>query len=179
MNKTINDPLLTVARIGTILAQIGLAIGQVMLGLVVTVTVIAALGLIPADVVAPEYAAIPGKVLAVAALGMLLIILALASMFDFFRRLREIIDSVAEGDPFVAQNAARLTRMAWLALAAQAAMLVAASLSVWVGTQVDREVFEIKIDVSLTGILVAIILFILARVFLKGAEMREDLEGTV
>ena len=32
---------------------------------------------------------------------------------------------------------------------------------------------------SLTGILMVLILFILARVFKRGAEMREELEGTV
>jgi hypothetical protein len=33
--------------------------------------------------------------------------------------------------------------------------------------------------VSLTGLAVGLVLFILARVFRKGAEMRQDLEGTV
>ena len=38
---------------------------------------------------------------------------------------------------------------------------------------------HIEVGVSFSGILMALVLFILARVFREGARMREDLEGTV
>jgi lysylphosphatidylglycerol synthetase-like protein (DUF2156 family) len=71
------------------------------------------------------------------------------------RKLIAIVDSVAEGDPFVRANALRLKAIGWLMLAVQI------------------------IDISLTGILAVLLVFILAGIFERGAEMREELEGTV
>ena len=44
---------------------------------------------------------------------------ALYLAFLFVRHMKRIVDSVAEGDPFVPANAERLTAMAWLMLAIQ------------------------------------------------------------
>ena len=38
---------------------------------------------------------------------------------------------------------------------------------------------EVTADVSANGLLLVLVLFILARVFKTGAQMRDDLEGTV
>ena len=101
----------------------------------------------------------------------------------FFGKLRAIIATVGEGDPFAPANAQRLSRMAWLMLGVQVltwpAALFAAELADW-ASQYEDFTLDLSGDgFDLTGILLVIILFILARVFRHGAAMREDLEGTV
>lgn len=95
----------------------------------------------------------------------------------FLRLLRRIIDTVAEGDPFIPDNAVRLDRMGWIALAVQLLAIPAGALTGWIAhvSHVER----IDVGFSVGGILLALILFILARVFRRGAAMRDDLEGTV
>ncbi|MGB3711112.1 MAG: DUF2975 domain-containing protein [Erythrobacter sp.] len=115
--------------------------------------------------------------------GLLLIALAVVALvFLFFQRLRAIIATVGEGDPFAPENADRLNLMAWLLLGVQILMIPASALGLLVAKWADEvENADITIDagLDLTGILMIIILFILARVFKHGAAMRADLEGTV
>lgn len=117
------------------------------------------------------------------ALGMAILALALVVViFFFFDKLRRIIATVGDGDPFVPENADRLTVMAWIALAAQLLMLPLAALGLFFAKYADEaEHAEITIDagISLEGIMMIIVLFILARVFRHGTQLREDLEGTV
>ena len=104
----------------------------------------------------------------------------LAILFCGYRMLlllRRIVDSLAEGDPFVPQNAERLRTMAWLTIAAQLIGVPAAVLGSWIAITLKNVDFDF--GVSLGGLLLALTLFILARVFRQGAAMREDLEGTV
>jgi hypothetical protein len=110
--------------------------------------------------------------------GLLLLIAAMAACaFLFLRHLLRIIDSVDKGDPFAPINASRLAAMAWLALAIEALGWPAGMIGVWIARSVKDA--DIDVGFSLTGVLLAIVLFILARVFRKGAEMRAELEGTV
>jgi Protein of unknown function (DUF2975) len=95
----------------------------------------------------------------------------------FVRHLRQVIDSVADGDPFIPDNAVRLNRMGWLVAAIQLIAIPAGALAGWIAWA--GHVRYIDVGVSLGGVLLALILFILARVFRRGAEMREELEGTV
>jgi hypothetical protein len=104
-----------------------------------------------------------------------LILAALA--FRFLLHLRRIVDSVATGDPFAPRNADRLTAMAWITLAGQVVVIPAIFIGAWLATILKDADFEFEI--SLSAILLALVLFILARVFRHGAAMREDLEGTV
>ncbi len=101
----------------------------------------------------------------------------------FLVLLRRIVSSVGEGDPFAPVNADRLSRMGWVALAGQIAALPIGAVVAWIAVQVGDQVENIHIDeemgVSLSGLLLILVLFILARVFRHGAAMREDLEGTV
>ena len=90
-----------------------------------------------------------------------------------------MIDTVGRGDPFTLENAARLRRMGWLAIIVQVVSLPLAMLATWLESNVEKGSFQLDSDISLTGIGLAIVLFILARVFTRGAEMREELEGTV
>ena len=109
-------------------------------------------------------------------------VLAIAMLGAFFGKLRAIITSVGDGDPFEPANAERLNLMAWLLLGVELAMIPAAGFGLWLSRWFDQtENADITIDVGvdLTSILMVIILFILARVFKHGAAMREDLEGTI
>lgn len=118
-----------------------------------------------------------------AVLGLLtLAAVVVGALFVFFGKLRGIIASVADGDPFVPENADRLTAMAWLMLGtyllAGVLTLVSALVVDWV-SQFEDVHFTATLGFDFTSLLLIIVLFILARVFRRGAEMRADLEGTV
>ena len=95
----------------------------------------------------------------------------------FIRLLRRIIDSVAQGDPFIPENAVRLSQMGWLSVAVQLIAIPAGALSGWIAY--TGHLRYIDVGFSVGGVVLALILFILARVFRQGAQMRADLEGTV
>ena len=176
-----NDLLLLAGKVLSVLLQGAMAIGAFAL----TVAAIALVFF--RDKLIAEYAADVGDPTAVfpvlALLGVLAIGLAIViALFVFFGRLRQIIGTVGEGDPFAPANADRLTLMAWLMLAVQMLLLPATAMSVQLARYADElEDVNLTIDggLDLTGILLTVILFILARVFRHGAAMREDLEGTV
>ena len=108
---------------------------------------------------------------------MLLCALAvLALAFLFLKKLKEIIDTVRSGDPFVRTNARRLKTMAWLMLAIQIATI---ALAIPSGMLDSIPNVHSEPDVSLDGFFMVLLLFVLARVFERGADMREELEGTV
>lgn len=110
--------------------------------------------------------------------GFLALVAVMAALgFLFLRLLRRIVDSVAEGDPFIPENAVRLDRMGWLAVSIQLIAIPAGGLTGWIA-HVGR-VPPVDVGLSVGGILLALILFVLARVFRRGAAMRDDLEGTV
>ncbi len=104
---------------------------------------------------------------------------AVALVFLFLKKLRDIINTVGEGDPFVPENAERLTAMAWMMLAIQALVIPIGGLALYIAKTIETQEGTIDAGFSLNGMVMVIILFILARVFRKGSEMREDLEGTV
>ena len=113
---------------------------------------------------------------------LLLAAIAIAMVFVFFGRLRQIIATVGEGDPFVPENAERLTAMAWLLLGVQLLSIPIGGIGLMVARwadEVGHEDITIDAGLDITGLLMVVVLFILARVFRHGAAMREDLEGTV
>ena len=95
----------------------------------------------------------------------------------FLRTLKLVIDSVGAGDPFAPVNAKRLARMGWLMIGVQLAAIPIGALAAWLNHRID--VGEIGFEVSGEGVVLALVLFILARVFRHGAAMRDELEGTV
>lgn len=113
---------------------------------------------------------------------LLLAALLCALLLRLFQLLKRIVDTVGEGDPFVPDNASRLTQMAWLTLAVQLVGLPMSGIGAWINAltkgqgHTDLEVIG---GVDGNGLLLMLILFILARVFRKGAQMRADLEGMV
>ena len=105
--------------------------------------------------------------------------LLLALAFKFALILLQIIDSVEAGDPFISPNADRLRSMGWLAVACQAILLAIISMALWFGGHKERLVAEDAANMLVSGLVLTLVLFILARVFRLGTEMRDDLEGTV
>ncbi len=114
-------------------------------------------------------------VLAIMGIALAMVVLA----FLFLRKILRIVETVSDGDPFVPVNADRLTAMAWLMLGIQILKVPAGALAVYVATSMREPVAQVDIDIDLSGIVMVIVLFVLARVFREGARMREDLEGTV
>ena len=93
------------------------------------------------------------------------------------KRLLAIVETVREGDPFVAANAVRLQTVAWALLALQLLSVVIGA----IGKAVSSPAHPVDLDAgfSINGWLAVLLTFLLARVFAEGARMREDLEGTV
>ncbi|HEX2793165.1 MAG TPA: DUF2975 domain-containing protein [Croceicoccus sp.] len=113
-------------------------------------------------------------------LGLLVLVGAMmALVFFFLRHLRRIVDTVAEGDPFVPDNADRLQAMAWLSLAAWVVNIPIQILGDWVDSVTEGGSIHIGVGEDGTSLALVLTLFILARVFRKGSDMRADLEGTV
>lgn len=112
-------------------------------------------------------------------LGTALVGLLLALAFKFSLLLLQIIDSVEAGDPFIPPNADRLRDMGWLTVACHAVLLALIGIALWFNGVRERIVAEDAANMMISGLVLTLILFILARVFRKGAEMRADLEGMV
>ena len=93
------------------------------------------------------------------------------------KRLLAIVETVREGDPFVAANASRLQTIAWSLLALQLFSIVIGA----IGKAVSTPAHPVHLDAgfSINGWLAVLLTFLLARVFAEGTLMREDLEGTV
>lgn len=93
------------------------------------------------------------------------------------RRLRAIVDTVRGGDPFIAENAQRLSAIAWFVLAGQFVRLAIVAIANAVST--PAQPVNMGDAFSFTPWLAVLLLFVLAGVFAQGARMRADLEGTV
>ncbi|MFZ5636428.1 MAG: hypothetical protein ACOY82_07540 [Pseudomonadota bacterium] len=97
-----------------------------------------------------------------------------ALVHRMLRRLLAIVDSVRDGDPFVVENAVRLQSIAWSLLGVESLRLAMAGIAAAVGIErVGAGGF------ALAPWLAILLLFVLAGVFMRGARMRADLEGTV
>jgi hypothetical protein len=92
-------------------------------------------------------------------------------------RLVAIVETVRAGDPFVAANASRLQKIAWVLVALQLLGLAIGA----IGKAVSSPAHPVHLDAgfSINGWLAVLLTFVLARVFAEGTVMREDLEGTV
>ena len=110
---------------------------------------------------------------AIAVLGVVTIPLNYAVL----KRLLAIVETVRAGAPFVAANASRLQSIAWTLLALQLLGLVIGAIAKALSTPAHP--IHVDAGFSVNGWLAVLLTFVLARVFAKGALMREDLEGTV
>lgn len=135
-----------------------------------------------ADVfVTPPGSEVVGLIAGIMLLGIILMLLTLFAL----NRLRKIVDSVSEGNPFTRINGTRLRGMGIAVLAIQFVTfiggLLATGLLSMLGEVKPDQDFHMTIDgsISISGILLVLLLIILARIFDHGAEMHEELEGTV
>ena len=172
------DPLLAAARVLILIGQ-GL-MGLAAAALVVGIPILA----VAQDPITAEMREETGRadivfpllpILGIMAVALAIVVLA----FFFLRHMRRIVDTVGEGDPFVPENAERLTAMAWLMLGIQLLVIPAAALAIYIQRAFEEVNATIDTDVDFSGVLLVIVLFILARVFRHGTALREDLEGTV
>jgi Protein of unknown function (DUF2975) len=167
MKNKLSDPLLAAVQIGMVMLGIGIAAlltvgrGEVLAELAKTGAPPVGFWLIPLAMLA----------------GMGLLYLA----NKFVSELGGIVNSVGDGDPFMPENANRLSRMGWISVIAQVAVLPLAALAAWFAPYADKADAHIDIDGGLDGgsILLTLILFVLARVFREGTRMRDELEGTI
>jgi hypothetical protein len=106
---------------------------------------------------------------------MVLGVIAVPLAHIILSRLLAMVHTVRAGDPFVAENARRLTTIAWALLGLQLLDLGFGAVSL--GMLAERD--EFAWSFGLTGWIAVLMLFVLARVFHHGARLREDLEGTV
>ncbi len=179
MTAKTKDPLLTIARIVLMFFIVILSIAAVALVIALPVMLFNQSALL-AELAADGKDLVPGLIPAAAfvlvgAAGLL------ALGIYFLLLLRRIVNSVGEGDPFIPDNAQRLSRMAWVAIIGQAAAVPVGIAVAWIASIAADAGDDIhgEFGFSGSGILLVLILFILARVFRKGTEMREELEGTV
>lgn len=175
MAQSRTDALLTIARVVIIIVQVLIIVALVGIGVALAAMVFAH-GEVAAELA--KEGAPPSAYWAV--IGALLLggtMLALWERFVVY--LRRIVDSVGAGDPFVPDNAVRLARMGWMALGVFALSIPLGALSAWIESVTETGSLDIDFDGGGSGLVLAITLFILARVFRQGAAMREDLEGTV
>jgi hypothetical protein len=121
----------------------------------------------------PEAARLVMGLRANAVLGLV----AIPINYVVLKRLLAIVETVREGNPFVAANASRLQVIAWALLALQVLSLIIGAIAKAVSTPAHP--LRIDAGFSINGWLAVLLTFLLARVFAEGALMREDLEGTV
>lgn len=169
------DPLLAAARILLVLAQAsslvaaaGCAIGAV------------ALAVLREDIV-PAFISDGMGSNSIWLIVAILVLIggALVLGFYFFRHLGRIVGTVGQGDPFIPSNAKRLSAMGWIAVATHLIIILAMILSNAVEVAAKHNRDDIDFGLLFGGILLALILFVLSRVFREGARMRDELEGTV
>jgi hypothetical protein len=169
------DALLTVARVVIVIVQVLIVVAMVGIGIALAAMVFAH-GQVAAELTKQG---VPSS----AYWGIIVALLLGSGMLALWERfvvfLRRIVDSVGAGDPFAPENAVRLARMGWMALGVFALSIPLGILSAWIESVTEAGSLDIDFDGGGSGIVLALTLFILARVFRQGAAMREDLEGTV
>lgn len=149
------------------------------LGLALGALVLAMLGIVHLPIPANEVQGMPiGQILAVGALAVTTGMICVALVACMFLLTARIIDTASSGDPFVTENADRLNRIACLLLAAQLAGLLFDVAMNFFPEKLASNV-SVGFDVSASGILAALLIFVLAQIFRRGSEMRAELEGTV
>jgi hypothetical protein len=167
------DPLLAVARLVMLLGMAATGVLAVMFALAAPAILIfnaAVMDFLVSRGGPPESL---WGIINVAALSAVMAALS----YLFFRHLYRIIGSVEEGDPFVPVNADRLHAMGWIAVAVHVLGIPMAMTSHWLEEIFQRP--QRDFEFSVFGLVLAIVLFVLARVFREGARLREELEGTV
>ena len=85
-------------------------------------------------------------------------------------RLLAIVETVRDGDPFVAENAERLQRIAWSVLGLE--VLHIAIMTIATAVSIETTPIDIKWRPNVARLVTVLLLFVLARVFEHGTRMR-------
>lgn len=126
----------------------------------------------------------PEVVWMIAGIMLFAVIMMLLTLFSI-NRLRRIVDSVGEGNPFTRINGTRLRGMGVAVFAIQVITFFGGILATTILTTLgevkpDRDFhMDIGSGISVSGILLVLLLIILARVFDRGADMQDELEATI
>ncbi len=123
-----------------------------------------------------QFAAVAGAEIAGMRWELLLGLVMGAATDCLLTALAAIIAVAAAGDPFIAANAGRLQRIGWCLLVLQLCELP--GLLIARGYPGLGAAAPVP-DVSITGWIAVLMVFVLARVFAVGAAMRDDLDGTI
>lgn len=91
--------------------------------------------------------------------------------------LRKILSTLAAGDPFVPDNATRLTRIAVALAIVELASLVSVFAVKFIFGLSDTEPLRFNIDPAMVG--AVIVVWILAQVFKEGTRLREEERMTI
>lgn len=175
MASNTKDPLLMIAK-GIVYFMLGVI---AFAGIIVAISIPGVLIFGGEFVDAAELAAFTGTQKVLTMLLLAGVAGALYLGFRFFIHMLRIVKSVGEGDPFVPANADRLTAMAWIMLSINVIAIPLSGLAIYLVELVGEEPATAEVGVDFGGLVLILTLFILARVFRHGTEMREDLEGTV
>lgn len=193
MSIKASDPLLAAGKIITFLF---VALFGLLLAVTLFAAVAALIGVAQEMLTGPSNAEGPPiTILAIPITAFCFLFAGLfAICFYFFKLLDRIIDTVGAGDPLTLENVKRLNLMAWLILLLQifppllryvTNSIVEATAKFNPGSDLAPELLQMPAGFETTAsglvysMLLALVLFILACVFKYGAQMREDLEGTV
>ncbi|HVF38199.1 MAG TPA: DUF2975 domain-containing protein [Sphingomicrobium sp.] len=172
---TAGDPLLTAARL-----FLAVVIGLLLFAATFVTIGIGAILTVQRGEIFEKIAAAgaPTSAYPIVIVGFILVLAILLLTARFLLELRRMVDSVRQGDPFRPENADRLRLMGWIAVATQLVWLVVVAIARWVDQFIEEG--NGLPDTHLgSGLLLILVLFILARVFRVGSDMRDELEGTV
>ena len=162
-------------RLATLLCLLLIAL----LGLVMGALMLAAMGAFHLPIPANEISGLAmSEVIGAAAMAVGAGVICIALIAWMFTLTARIIDTASHGDPFVTVNADRLNHIGFLLLAIQAIGL-AVDIALNMMPDKIKDHVSFGFDVSASGILAALLIFVLAQIFRRGSEMRAELEGTV
>jgi len=159
-------------------------------GIFVLISAFIAIALIvlPALILVPEGAGIIGAykhvnrgvVISLTEVSLAEGVVSAVLLLVILRRLRRIVDSAIISDPFVPANALLLRQIGWLVLAINSAQIIfnLTKRLVWAAGSEIQPGFGPS-DIPWLGFFASLLIFVLARVFQRGSDMRADLDGTV
>lgn len=146
----------------------------------------ALLVLLAADIVAPVFTLTtltgraPQALMGVFQWAMVLMLVGIAAVpatHLVLTRLRAMVATVRDGDPFVAENARRLKVIALGFVNLEVLRLIVGAIIA--NTPIATLGMRARGGFAITPWVAVLLLFVLARVFAEGTRMRADLEGTV
>jgi hypothetical protein len=125
-----------------------------------------------------------GDALAAAAIAVTSGLIGVGLLIFVFRATSAIIASAMSDDPFVDENADRLSRIGWLLVGLAGLQAATGVIISPLADKIEASSANINIDgvgpdISPISILTILLVFVLAQIFRRGAEMRSELEGTV